>query len=531
MKQPNWRVPLVLAAVLAGSGSFAYWLQYSHKPKKEKSESATKKPMLVEENEQIVSFKLKGTHGLIEGRCDELAQKRCTIQAKGNWTMVYPVPVKGDAQTIHEFLGAISDSTAPETIDLSDETPEKRKALLKEYGLSEEERAKPESEYVEFNLEGGKKKAIWIGVDHPVGDKTFVAASDSGTINDKTIYLVSNYFKTNLDYNLTHFRDKTMFTFDPTKITAVNGKTSYNPLDLKKENGRWVVNGMPADDAKVEAMIASFPKAVAKDFPADDDIKGMKPSVTLDLHEGAEKTYTVTLYDRSIPIPGKKNKAGKDEIDHRYFLRTEVKGDGLLVAKASASPAASAAPSGTPNNIVDSKKGGLFEIDGLLPAQMNRKLNELRRHEVFSQTEKVTATRVRVEGPSFKNALNFEYEKGKWVQKFSTPTPDPKKDLVVDADKVAALLETLTNAKIYDFVSPKSVPVSMMNDQVRLSIGDEKNPEKFHFIFYISGQKPYAQNLNSASDKLSQKEAYLMDNIVQNALPFKVESWKKSNGK
>ena len=226
MKQPNWKTPLVLSAALLGIGTFSYWLKYSHTPKKEKAETQTKKPLaLPTEDSQVAMVKIKSTRGLIEIKCDSLSVKKCSVTTLGKWTITNPAPKSGDPYVadpteLKNFLSGVTNAVATEVIELKDETPEKRKSLLSEYGLSDEKRTNVETQFIELILADdkgatGKRLTVWFGQEHPLGDKTFVASATDGTVNDQTVFLLSNQFKnSNFGKTVTNFREKSIFTFD-----------------------------------------------------------------------------------------------------------------------------------------------------------------------------------------------------------------------------------------------------------------------------------------------------------------------------
>ncbi|MBC7395804.1 MAG: hypothetical protein H7333_00050, partial [Bdellovibrionales bacterium] len=60
-------------------------------------------------------------------------------------------------------------------------------------------------------------------------------------------------------------------------------------------------------------------------------------------------------------------------------------------------------------------------------------------------------------------------------------------------------------------------------DTLTLSVGDAKNGDKSHYLFFITKEpgKIFAQDLNQ-----KENEAYLLDESVKNALPFPLASWK-----
>ncbi len=473
MKQPNWKTPLILSASLLTLGTFAYWLQYSHKPKKDKSDLLLKKPIaLASDDTQVALIKIKSTRGLIELECKSLSEKKCTGGNLGKWIITYPKGAQGethtaDPSTVKEFLQSITSTVATEVIDLHDETSEKRKSLLSQYGLSDEQRTKAETQFIELiaaDEKGnpGKRFTAWFGVEHPIGDKTFVASAADGTINDQVVYLISNHNRdTHFSKTVTHFRDKTLFHFDRKDITEFkNGKMSG-----KKVNGLWTVNGYPANFDHVETVLSAISNAKAVDFVDASIIKGLKPSIQYDLKAG-EQSYALALYEKNLAA------------EKHYYARS-------------------------------SQHKELVEVDPILRSNIDKSLIDFRNTILFTETEKVTATHLKAEGTNFSIAPEFNYLKGKWQAKDPAQNWDP-----AIASKIVDLFAM---TRIKDFVNPTPTGKELY----KISIGDEKNPQKFYYSIFSVKDRLYARNLNEKTN-----EAYLMEDSMKLALPKTENEWK-----
>ncbi len=461
MKQPSWKMPLILSTSLLVLGSFTYWLEFSHKPKKEKEDTATKKPLgLPSETTQIVSFKIKSsTKGLIEGKCDDLAQKKCSIDSNGNWSLTYPEVLKADNENVKSLLSAATSLIATETIDLSDETPEKRKKLLDDYGLSDTKRTDLATQFMELTLEDGKKLTLWFGIEYPLGDKTFAAASVNGNVNEKTIYLVTNYFKNNFDHDLTYFRDKALFSFDRGAIESFKAKTAGGSLVGLKKDGLWLINDLPADYDRIQTLITSIALLKAKGFPQDAPIHGLKPMVSYELKNKTE-TFHFDLFEKNIK---------EKKVEHKtYYARS-------------------------------SERKEVVEVDNLILSQTNKKLNELRKGFLLSQAGQVSVTTVDLTGKHYTKPYHFTIGKG-----------EPK--------ELKNLMDSMVSSRIVDFIP--AIPAGK-SGEITLSFGDQQNPEKYHYRFTRSNKKIYAEDLNA-----KRKEAFLLSDSFNSALPFEEESWK-----
>ena len=106
--------------------------------------------------------------------------------------------------------------------------------------------------------------------------------------------------------------------------------------------------------------------------------------------------------------------------------------------------------------------------------------------------------------------MEFEYNGKLWAQKDNGPK--------MDVTRVSTLLDTLSTERSSDIVSP-APPVS--SQTLTVSIGDEKNPTKMHFLIYDVKEKHYAKDLNQSAN-----EAYVIGPNEKNAFPLSADSWK-----
>ncbi|NDG84259.1 MAG: DUF4340 domain-containing protein [Proteobacteria bacterium] len=299
MKQPNWKPAFYLSATVFTLGSFTYWLQFAHKPKQEREDTLLKKPLPFRaESEQIAAFRIKSGSGLIEGKCESLAQKTCKIGSTAEWSLTYPEKLKGDAARIRDFLNNVSGMTSADTLDLSEETPEKQAKLLEEYGLSDAKRTALNTSFIELTLEGGRKVTAWFGETHPIGDKIFVGSAENGVLNGKRVFLVANFYQKSLfEKNLTYFRDKSLFAFDRANVEEFKIKTARETLSGKRVNGLWEINGMEADHDRMETLLSGVAQAEAKEFVDETTLKGARAETAFEamLKDGSKVSFALFL--------------------------------------------------------------------------------------------------------------------------------------------------------------------------------------------------------------------------------------------
>jgi len=478
MKQPDWKVPFILAGSLAVLGGFAYWLQYSHKPKQTKADTQLKKPIpLPSDDTQIIQFRIKSASGVIEGKCDSLSLKTCKVGAKGSWTITYPSNVKGDSDSIKDVLNNASTMLATDTIDLTDETPEKRKTLLDEYGLSEDKRTKIGAEFIELTIEGGKKLAAWFGEPYPLGDKVFVGSTSDGTLNDKTIFVIANFYKGVFGKPFAYFRDKTVLEFNRSDIDEIKAQTSSGKFDAVLESGGWTINGKRADLERMNSLITAFAMLKAKDFVEKDALKGAHIVLRYEL-KSKTNTYTVELFEKTskdIKIKGHDSVPGES---HLYVQASDL------------------------NQPV--------EVDTMFKTQVDKRPGELRYSLLLPASDKDTVTEVKFKGKGIPSEVDFQLNGKTWTQKDSGEKVDPT--------HIAKLLDTLSSEHTVDVVTPAP---SVGQDAITLELLDAKNAEKAHFVVYSVKDKVYAKDLSQSAN-----EAYALGPQEKNNFPFDFASWK-----
>ena len=145
---------------------------------------------------QIALVKIRGPHGLIEVTCESVAEKKCNVRSEGKWSIANKIV---DPKKMKNFLLEVT-GIAGDVIDLSSDLPEKKKSLLTEYGLSDEQRASNDIPFIELTLMDGKSSLTsrftqWFGIDYPIGEKVFTGITEDGKMNEQKILLISNQFK------------------------------------------------------------------------------------------------------------------------------------------------------------------------------------------------------------------------------------------------------------------------------------------------------------------------------------------------
>ncbi|MBI3533905.1 MAG: hypothetical protein HY072_00240, partial [Deltaproteobacteria bacterium] len=142
MTKLNWIKPLILAVVLIVISSAAYWLVNTHKPEHEQKEEDAKKVVKIKDT-QLESIKVVVAEKYFVFKCLDLQNKTnklCKPSDQSKWELVEPLKTNGDSANVNSFLSSLQYLSSQNTIDLSTESEEKRKSLLKEYKLDKETR-------------------------------------------------------------------------------------------------------------------------------------------------------------------------------------------------------------------------------------------------------------------------------------------------------------------------------------------------------------------------------------------------------
>lgn len=477
MKQPNWKIPLVLSATLAVFGIFTYWLEYSHRPKQEKADTAIKQPIHFESDQVIQAFKIQGHPLTVEGKCLNLASKKCTSSNLGEWEVTLlntqtskSDTYKADPENIKSLLSTFQNTVATETISLSDEPAEKKKSLFEEYGLGEVARKSATALSLEIDFENGQKLQSWLGVDHPIGDKTFVASSINGKLNENTVFLISNFFKTNFEHDETYFRDKTIFNFDRTQIEAFQATTPKGKLNAKKADKTWTINNIKASYERTETTLAYLAQIKAKSFTHSPQAPaGSRLLLDFTFQKTEEpKKLTVQIFEKTTPA---KTKGATGE--KAYYLKTSARPD-------------------------------VVEVESFAYSRLNLSLTDFRNVELLNETIKTTLTQAKLSGTQLKEAYEFTLKNGKWSG-----------NAKVDSQKFSDLLDQLTKSSIKDFVKPFSGRALFS-----LTLGDAKNSSFVQWEFFEKSNHYYIKDLAHL------QEWYELDDAIKTYLPLGSEPWK-----
>ena len=216
----------------------------------------------------------------------------------GHWEIRKPVDTLADSPTIDGIVSQIA-YTQPQRVIEIDGGSDKDAANLKEWGLSPaEERAVIHTPTKEFELLVGRKMAI--------NDNVY--ARGSGRKNEP-VRIIPLTVKTLLDKELSDFRSRSVFNFEPAKATKIaarvadTGTTPGQQYEIDQKDGKWTLQ-LPlvarADNAAVQAVLTKILGLRANDFVNDDasnlSTYGLtSPSATLSVTVGTDEPMVLQL--------------------------------------------------------------------------------------------------------------------------------------------------------------------------------------------------------------------------------------------
>jgi hypothetical protein len=514
MSQPNWKRPLGLAVTLVVLASAAYWSEFTRKPKKEEADEQEKKVINLKDK-QIRSIFISNGIGMdLTFNC---ADSPCKVGTPSKWEIAEPLKIKGDDANINSFLSALNNMSSSDTISLKDETPEKKAALLKEYGLDPVPLSGHKDREVDVTTTEGTT-ALYLGVQHPIGDGIFAAVErttgdqkPTGKINDNSVYVLPNFIKANFEKDLTYWRNKKLFTITSHDVAKFHLKTPKLDVEGVRNGGTWDLKThgeeIAGDNEGIDTLLTGATYLVAKNFVADHKtdttarniLKGAKEVVSFELTPAAptpapsatpapaQENVTLTLYQKSD---------GKPEKNGALHMKTYA----------------------TVSNL-----DPVFELENYAKERLDKELKDLRLSKLITAMDRFSAKNLKFEGAAFSQPLVLDMKDSKWIPADATSKSD------IDSDKIQTLLDKLSSLKIKDFMPIAKAPAILKSDNstLKMTIGDGTNLEKHKLEFWKvvekEGEKIYARDLVS-----TRKEIFLMDNQLSEALPWTQDKFMKA---
>jgi hypothetical protein len=491
MSQPNWGRPFALAIILCTFGGFVYWHEFRHKPIEEEQTEQTKKPFHIK-NVTVRTVRVKTANYEVTFDCLDLSTDLCKPGENSKWQMVSPTQAKAEDASVDPLLTTMETLIASDTIGLKEETPAKRAALLKGYGLDPAELA--QDRQLQFDTPKGTV-VLYLGLTHPIGDGIFAAVEKTapgvkpvGKIDDSTIYLLPSYVKGIFDRDLAYWRDKKVLPLLAHEVEGFTLKNSKGEITGERKAGIWTLRSKNEDEQgdldAMDTLLAGVTGLVAKDFVSDDK-KDAKARAAL---SGAQQVASIALK--------------KEKVDQPIVLTLYKKVAGKPPAKGVVQYRVFA----TVSNL-----DPLFEVESYAKERLDKTLLDLRLSKLITPMDRFGAKRLEFSSTIFGTSpWTLANKDGKWAV-------DGHPSETVNAEKIQGFLDHLTAAKIQLFVT-KDMPKPSA-EALTFTLGDDSNPQKRKVVFWRElsklGQKLYAKDL------LSQRnEVFLMDNSLTAEIPW-----------
>lgn len=477
-KAAQWKKPLMLAIALAILGGLSIWLETSYRPKKEAEEEAERKVFPLK-GHAIATIRISDGKKNFKFRCLDLAAKLCKPGDSSKWEWVEPLVLKADDSALNSLVSSLTTLAPTDTIDLTEEKPEKKKVLLTEYKLDEASRKSPQTKKVEVTMEDGNVYSLILGDTHPIGDTQYALPKD-----EKKVFLIATHFKSNLEHPASHWRDKKLMAFTPTDIKSIAFEGPKGKWEAVRKDGSWVLNqDIPGDIENIDTLLNAIAFMTAKDFLAEKKtdsrsksiLGGAKRIAKFDLKKETDGVV-LTLFQK-----GGSGKAGANDFKLYATLST--------------------------NEV-------LYELEASSRDRFIKDLKDLRLTKLITSMDRFGAKKLSFSGgPLGAEPLRLENQGGKWL--FAADKTE------ADFDKINQLFDRISGNKITEFLGTKA-SAKGEESGIRFQLGDEKTEVKRDLVFWKTGDKVFAR------DRLAAKSEVLrVDPIIFESLPKSAEGLKK----
>ncbi len=503
MTQVSWTRQLGLAAILFALGTFVYWNEFKQRPAKEAAEEAAKKLFLLDGN-LIESIRLSSGSASIPDlvfSCLDFSSKLCKPGDPSKWQITEPTRARADDSIVNSTISTLSRLSYHQIFSLKDETPEKRAALLKDYGLDPE--ARKTATKIEVITDKGVTVLV-LGSSHPIGGYVFAleekiphGQKPSGNVDENQVYLVQETTKNIPNHELAYWRDKKVMTLASHEIESFQVEGSKGLISGTKATQGWTLKTsnreLPGDAEQITLLFDTATSLRTRSFAANqkNDAQGQAAL------KGAFQVLALTL---------QKEKGTAPQTPDPIVLRIYRKKTGNEPAHTYATV---------------SNMDPLFEIDPSMIERMDKGTSELRLSKLLSTIEGFNVQNIEFSSKSLgETPLILTQKDKKWIATDHTQE--------VDSTKIQKLINELTNSKVKEILSGVSIPPGEDNG-LTLQISDQTRHHKW--VFWrattsgaaTNGSPIYAKDLESAS-----KEAFLMETSLADALPGSRDFFKKA---
>ncbi len=167
------------------------------------------------------------------------------------WQMTAPVNAKGDTAAASTYLSFLNNLSFTRVVDDSPKD-------LSIFGLN------TPTLKISLSMKNGGAQGIRVGFDHPMGSKIYLARSDGNTVLSATVA------RNNLDRSVYDLRDKTILSFETSKVTKLECTRDEKTLVLEKIEESWKLseekNSAKGSENEISNFLNSIRAARIKEF-------------------------------------------------------------------------------------------------------------------------------------------------------------------------------------------------------------------------------------------------------------------------
>ena len=487
---PDWKKPLGLAFALTVLGGSAIWYETKYRPQKEDAEQGEKKIFQLKET-GLSQVKLRRGALAWTFKCLDDAKKLCKPGDQSKWQMIEPSQLKADDSNVNSLLSALKNVQSQESINLEKQTAEKKKQLLGEYGLSEEDKKTGVAREIELTDAEGKVRSFWLGAAHPIGDGIFTTTS---TTSDNTVFVLPSHFKTHFERDLRYWRNKKLMALSTGDITHIEVQGTSGKLVGDRNQGQWSLNsvtpgngGLAGDGESIDALLSGLANLTAKEFPAEQKASPEANKVL----QGTKKVIVLQVQSK----PEKEGEPAKSPLILELYEKAGAK-------------------KGEPSKLFAtlSSSDPVYELDAGAKKRLDKGLSDLRLSKLLSSLERYATKRIEFSGKTLgEKPLVVVSKDGKWQ---TEPRTEPEDSF--NADQVQKVLDRLSGSRIQEFIDSKKAPSGEKTGLKVTLLQDEAGGKKREFIFWKSadGKSLFARDLAS-----SRPEVFKVDPAIDQALP------------
>jgi|GEM_PF-553504 len=274
----SWRKTIILGLLFLCAGA-GYLLD----------RNLSKKHQLMKEREEALLNLDKKEINAISLRNQEGAFR--LVKKENDWFLVQPRELKADKDQLESLLSNLTAARKYDPVETKD---------FSQYGLE-----KPRREITLECEKTGTKITLFIGLESTSSGRYFARIN-----TENSVFAVASHIKNNLDKNLYHLRDKTVFDIKQEALSGLEIAQPGQTIVLQKSDGeKWrILEPVKevADDRAVKNLLSDIATLRATSFEDDQTTTpgfyGLdQPWLSLTISAGREQTLFIGKEDTPAP--------------------------------------------------------------------------------------------------------------------------------------------------------------------------------------------------------------------------------------